>query len=143
MPEPGPHPPRVEDVMTREPVVVHHDDDPTPLLALFERKDFNAVPVVDTKGRLLGMVNKLTLLRLFRRDSTTRSAASLRVQDIMDTRRVWVEPGDGLGAVVQRMTRYHVRSVPVVVRTGGRRQLVGIVSYSDLRRGTAGAPTGG
>jgi len=62
------------------------------------------------------------------------------VRDIMDTRKVWVEAGDGLDVVVQRMTRYHVRSVPVVVRAGGRRRLVGIVTYRDLRSMVARPP---
>jgi hypothetical protein len=53
--------------MTRDPVVVHGEDDAAPLLALFERQGFNAVAVGDPAGYLLGMVTKLSLLRLFRR----------------------------------------------------------------------------
>ena len=132
--------------MTRDPLVVHGEDDAEPLLALIEQRDFNAVPVVGTEGRLLGMVTKLGLLRLFRVGSapgtteTTVGLSRLRVRDVMDSRKVWVEAADGLDAVVQRMTRYHVRSVPVVVRAGGGRRLVGIVSYSDLRRWPPGRP---
>src|SRR5262249_22683569 len=127
-------PVQVQHVMTRNPVVVHDEDDVEPLLTLFESEDFNAVPVVDTAGHLLGMVTKLCLLRLFRvGNAAEEPPAGLRVRDIMDTRKVWVEAADGLDVVVQRMTRYHVRSLPVVTRSGGRRRLVGIVSYRDLR----------
>jgi CBS domain-containing protein len=58
----------------------------------------------------------------------------------MDTRKVWVEPADDLDAVLRQMTRYHVRSVPVVERSGRHHRLVGIVSRGDLLRGTAQPP---
>ena len=133
------HIPRVHDMMTHDPMVVHGDDDAEPLLALFERRDFNAVPVVDAAGDLVGVVTKLSL-RLFRAGSATRTREvenprSLRVRDVMDTRKVWVEPADGPDAVVRQMTRYHVRSVPVVERSGRRHRLVGMVSRGDLIRG--------
>jgi CBS domain-containing protein len=136
------HIPRVHDMMTRDPMVVHLDDAAEPLLGLFAGQDFNAVPVVDPEGHLLGMVTKVNLLRLFRGGmvpGTTGSASSssLRVRDVMDTRNVWVEPTDDLDAVVRQMTRYHVRSVPVVERAGKRRRVVGLLSRGDLLRGVA------
>jgi CBS domain-containing protein len=132
--------------MTRDPMVVRAEDDAEPLLALFEGRDFNAVPVVDPEGHLLGMVTKLSLLRLFRGwtaigTTGAGSPSSLRVRDVMDTRKLWVEPGDDLDAVVRQMTRYHVRSVPVVERSGSRRRLVGVVSRGDLLRGGPKPPT--
>jgi CBS domain-containing protein len=135
-----PHSPRVGDVMTPEPTVVHPDDEAQLLLALFEGRDFNALPVVDPAGHLLGMVTKLSLLRLFRGMSTPGNTdplapSSLRVRDIMDTRKVWVEPADGLDVVVRHMTRHRVRSVPVVERSADHRRLVGMVSRGDLLRG--------
>jgi len=108
----------VRDVMTPDPVVAHEEDPAEPLLALFEQRDFNAVPVVNAEGHLVGVVTKLSLLRLFRQ-VTGRGIAdpvepsSLRVRDVMDVRSVWVEATDALDAVVHRMTRHHVRSVLV------------------------------
>jgi CBS domain-containing protein len=134
--------PRVHDVMTRDPMVVRGDDDAEPLLTLFEGRDFNAVPVVDSGGHLVGVVTKLSLLRLFRGWSATGTTEverpqGLRARDVMDTRKVWVEPEDGLDALLRQMTRYHVRSVPVVERSGRRQRLVGMVSRGDLLRGVA------
>ena len=105
-------PPRVHDMMTRHPLVVHGEDDAEPLLALFEAHDFNAIPVVDAEDHLIGMVTKLSLLRLFRGGRATRSAeagspVSLRVGDVMDTRKVWVEPADGLDAVLRQSALVH------------------------------------
>jgi CBS domain-containing protein len=61
----------IQDVMARDPVIVHGEDDAEPLLAIFEGHDFNAVAVVDAEGYLLGMVTKLSLLRLSRGGSAT------------------------------------------------------------------------
>ena len=145
MSSPDRHRPCVHDIMTRHPMVVHGEDDAEPLLVLFEGHDFNAMPVLDAEDYLVGVVTKLSLLRLFRRESATGSAeagspASLRVRDVMDTRKVWVEPADNLDGVLRQMTRYHVRSVPVVERSGGRYRVVGIVSRGDLVRGIAKPP---
>src|SRR5262245_20232403 len=127
--------------MTRDPMVVHREDDAAPLLGLFEEQDFNAFPVVDPEGNLLGVVTKLSLLRLVRSGgAAVTSAPALRVRDVMDTRNVSVEPTDGLDAVARQMTRYHVRSVPVVERSGSRRRLVGMVSRGDLLRGLTKPP---
>jgi CBS domain-containing protein len=131
--------------MTRDPMAVHREDDAAPLLGLFEEQDFNAFPVVDPGGNLLGVVTKLSLLRLFRSggaDVTSAPAgpSTLRVRDVMDTRNVSVEPTDNLDAVVRQMTRYHVRSVPVVERSGSRRRLVGMVSRGDLLHGFSKPP---
>jgi CBS domain-containing protein len=137
--------PRVQDAMTHDPLVVHCEDDAEPLIDLFERHDFSAIPVVDPGGDLLGMVTKLSLLRLYRMGKAvggadTTGLSRLRVRDVMDARKVWVETSDGLDAVVRHMTRYHVRSVPVVARSGGHRRLVGVVTYRDLRRAISGLP---
>jgi CBS domain-containing protein len=139
---PDRHTQRVQDVMTRDPLVVHGEDDAQPLLGLFEGQDFNAVPVVDPEGHLVGVVTKLSLLRLLRggRAIGTTEAPSLRVRDVMDTRKVWVEPAEGLDAVVRQMTRYHVRSVPVVERSGRHHRLVGMVSRGDLLRSVPRPP---
>jgi CBS domain-containing protein len=141
MSNPDPHLPRVQDVMTRHPTVVHGEDDAQALLRLFEEHDFNAVPVVDPKGDLLGVVTKLSLLRLLRVGSAativeTANPVTLRVRDVMDTRRVSVEPTDGLDVAVRQMTRHRVRSVPVVEPSGRQRRLVGLVSRGDLLRRT-------
>ena len=135
---------RVLDVMMRAPMVIHGEDRAEPLLTLFEGQGLNAVPVVDTEGDLLGMVTKLSLLRLFHgRSAGTAEAgasSSLQAYDIMDTRKISVEPADSLDAVVRQMTRYRVRSVPVVERSGTRRRLVGMVSRGDLLRGFPRGP---
>jgi CBS domain-containing protein len=131
--------------MARDPVIVHGEDDAEPLLAIFEGHDLNAVAVVDAGGYLLGMVTKLSLLRLFRGGSATgttetETPASLRIRDVMDTRKVWVEQAEGLDTVRRQMARHHARSGPVVERSASPRRLVEMVSRGDLLRGAARPP---
>src|SRR5262245_43557132 len=145
MSSPAPDPSRVRGVMTTQPLVVHPQDDAESLLARFESQDFNALPVVEPVHHLVGMVTKLSLLRLLRGIGAKRTIddpapALLRVRDVMDTRNVWVELEDGLDVVVRQMTRHHVRTVPLIERSGGRHRLVGVVTRGDLMRGLSRPP---
>jgi len=126
--------------MTRDPTVVRDEDRAEPLLARLEGQHLDAAPVVDPDGQLLGVVTRRSLQRLLRSGSAIETtdrggARNLLVRDVMDTRTVWVEPSDDLDTVVRQMTRYRVRSMPVVERSGSRRRLVGMVSRADLLRG--------
>jgi CBS domain-containing protein len=134
----GRHAPLVRDVMSPDPAVVHPEDEVGPLLELFERRDFYAVLVADAAGNLVGIVTKLSLLRLFRRAASsatpdTAAWAGVPVSEVMDTRTVWVEPADPLDALVRQMMRHRVLSVPVVERA----PTDGMVSRGDLLRGFA------
>lgn len=133
-----------QDVMTPDQVVAHEEDPAEPLLSLFEQRDVNVVPVVKCRGpprRGRDEAESAALFRQVTGHGTIHPAGSsdLKVRDLMDARSVWVEATDALDAVVHRMTRHHVRSVPVVERLGHKRRLVGMVSWGDLLRGWAGA----
>jgi len=109
------------------------------LQGLFASYNYNAFPVVDDAGVLLGIVTKLDLLRIFRHDR-----ASLRprlgqlfaehVADIMRRGVITVSPRDLLVTAVDRMLSSRLRSLPVVERRGRKDVLVGIVSRGDLIR---------
>lgn len=140
-PDPSPRPKpgnrRVAEVMTPSPVVASPE---TPLDAVtpaFELHGYNAVPVVDERGALVGLVTKLSFLRLGLARATGAAAGSaahdLLVRDVMEARVVAVEPDAPLDQVVERMLRSRLRSVPVVERR--TRRVVGIVSRQDVLRG--------
>jgi len=78
--------PLVQDVMTPDPMVVHEEDAAEPRLALFERRDFNAVPVVDVEGHLVGVVTTLSLLRLFRQVTSHRTIHAAGSSNLVGTR---------------------------------------------------------
>jgi len=106
---------------------------------LFVSHNFNAFPVVDDAGALLGIVTKLDLLRIFRHDRA-RLRPSLtelwaeHVEDIMRRRVVTLGPRDAVTTAVEHMLASKLRSLPVVERRGGKDVLVGIVSRGDVLR---------
>lgn len=131
---------RIHEVMTRAPITVAPTTTIGDLMALFERHDFNAFPVVDARGEVRGIVTKLDVLRLLRPDAELRipdfpTLFSGRVADIMRRGVVSVEPEDIAVMAADLMVETRLRSLPVVRRQDGERVLVGIVSQGDLLRG--------
>jgi CBS domain-containing protein len=130
----------VLEVMTRAPITVTPQATVGDLVALFDRHDFNAFPVVDRKGALCGIVTKLDALRLLRPDRDVRipgsgTLSSARVADIMRPGVLSVEPEDPVAVAADLMVETRLRSLPVVRSRAGQRELVGIVSQGDLLRG--------
>ena len=132
-------PRRVAEAMTVRPITIRPETPVGELFALFELHDFNALPVVDAQGVLLGMVTKLDLLRLFHSPETEkwgrpRGTAGDRVVDFMTRGLISVEPDDSVAAAIDLMVDYRLRILPVIERRQFQRYLVGVVSRSDLLR---------
>ncbi len=130
----------VHDVMTRSPITVTPATSVGDLVALFDRHDFNAFPVVDAQGVVRGIVTKLDVLRMFRPEQNLGvggfvTFASAHVADIMRRGVVCVEEPDPVGTAADLMVETRLRSLPVVQRKNGGPLLVGIVSQGDLLRG--------
>jgi len=109
------------------------------LQGFFASYNFNAFPVVDEAGVLLGIVTKLDLLRIFRHDRS-RLLPSLStlwaedVADIMRRRVVTVGPREPVTAAIDHMLASKLRSLPVVERRRGKDLLVGMISRGDVIR---------
>lgn len=138
---------RAKDVMTRRVRTVKADT-PVPAIArAMLNYRVSALPVVDAKGRVLGMVSEGDLLR--RREAGTEKrrswwlelmtdpATSAReyakshgrhARDVMTRMVVSVTPETDLAAVADILEKWSIKRVPVVK---GQR-LVGIVSRRDL-----------
>ena len=130
----------VHQVMTTAPVTVNPMTTVTELLALFDRHDFNAFPVVAPDGTLRGIVSKLDVLRLLHPDEHFRLPdakviGATRVAEIMRPGILTVEGEDPVVAAAELMVSTGRRSLPVVRRGSGWPKLVGIVSRGDLLRG--------
>ncbi|HEX9611266.1 MAG TPA: CBS domain-containing protein [Gemmatimonadales bacterium] len=130
----------VYEVMTRAPVTVTSQTTVKDLIALFDRHDFNAFPVVDDRGMVRGIVTKLDVLRLLRPDQNLwvpalAEVSSARVEDIMRRGVICVEAGDPVVVAADLMVETRLRSLPVVLRKAEGPVLVGIVSQGDLLRG--------
>ena len=130
----------VLEVMTRTPITVTPQTTVGELMALFDRHDFNAFPVVESGDILAGIVTKLDVLRLLRSDWafqiwTADVMSSTTVADILRPGVVSVEADDPIVAAADLMVETRLRSLPVVQRNSGGPVLVGIVSQGDLLRG--------
>jgi len=56
---------RVKDVMTPKPFMVNKDVTLSEAEDIFEKHDFNGIPVVDKRDQLIGMMTKLDFLKAF------------------------------------------------------------------------------
>ena len=128
----------VYDVMSSSPVTVGPMTSIGNLLALFDRHDFNAFPVVDHHNRLVGIISKLDVLKLLLgpRGSTPASdaIATTYVAGMMRRKPVFVEPRDAIAAAGNLMVETKLRSLPVIERREGRSVLVGMLSRGDVLR---------
>ncbi len=129
----------VREVMSTSPKTVGPKTSVRALQRLFVSHDFNAFPVVDQAGILLGIVSKLDLLRIFRHDPARLrpDLAALwaeHVDDVMRRRVGTLGPRDSVTTAVDHMLSSKLRSLPVVERRGRKDVLVGIVSRGDVIR---------
>jgi CBS domain-containing protein len=130
----------VHDVMSTAPVGVSPATPVGDLLARFDRHDFNAFPVVNDRGQMVGVVSKLDVLSAFLADQGSshppQSAVATERADALMTREVVaVGPEDDLARAGELMVEAKLHSLPVIERRDGEEQLVGIVSRGDVLRG--------
>jgi CBS domain-containing protein len=134
---------RARDVMTREPKTIEPSASLAQAEAIFERHDFNALPVVEPEGRLVGIFTKLDFLGAFAFKPASiipqyEEVMRSRVGEQMSRELVTVAPDSPLTRVLQELVRTRNKSLPVVDDT----RLVGIVAREDvleaLRRAAGG-----
>jgi len=113
--------------------------------AVFDQHDFNALPVLEPDGRLVGILTKLDLLAAF---AFTPTSIIPRYEDVMRSQvaermtreLVTVTPDLPLTRVLQELLETRNKSLPVLDGT----RLVGMVAREDvlraLRRAAAGEP---
>jgi CBS domain-containing protein len=141
-------------VMTSTPVTVHPLTTVSELLALFDRYDFNAFPVVAADGTLRGIVSKLDVLRLLHPDEQFRLPdakviGATRVAEIMRPGILTVEAEDPVVVAADLMVATGRRSLPRgsarqrVAHPGGDRQPRRSAARSAVRAGGGSTGRGG
>jgi CBS domain-containing protein len=132
---------RVSDFMSRNGVVVSADTPLEEAQRLFERYDFNLLPVVEGR-RLVGVLTKLDLLKAFtfgpgRLVPHYREILEQTVDAFMARNPMTVSPDMPLTKVLEKIVATRYRSFPVVEGD----TLVGIISRENvvtaLRRAAA------
>ena len=134
---------RAADVMTPSPINVGPKTTLAQAEALFERHDFNGLPVLDDAGALVGFLTKLDLLKAFRFTDEHlfppyEEIMKQPVESLMSRDLLTVTPRTPLTKVLQKMIDARVKSFPVVDGDG----LVGIVAREDLLQGLRRAVAG-
>jgi CBS domain-containing protein len=121
---------RARDIMTTRVVTVGPDDTLDVAVHKMTELRFSALPVIDRRFRLVGMISLLDVLR-HREDG---GADSTRVGAVMNPDVLSVPPRASLGLLAHRLRSYgELRVMPVVDGA----VLVGIVTRSDLLRARA------
>jgi len=138
----------VADVMTRDVITVGPAASFKEIVDILVDNGVSAVPVVDDRGELLGVVSEADLLHkeehadddlgvrppalaLPRARARWRKAAAVTARELMTSRLHTVSPEAGVPNVARLLARLRVRRLFVV--DGGR--LVGVVARRDLLRG--------
>jgi CBS domain-containing protein len=134
---------RVQHVMTSTLKTIEPGASLAQAEAIFDQHDFNALPVVEPDGRLVGILTKLDLLAAFAFTSASiipqyEDVMRSQVADRMTRELVTVAPDLPLTRVLQELVATRNKSLPVLEGT----RLVGIVAREDvlraLRRAAAG-----
>ncbi|NLX47087.1 MAG: CBS domain-containing protein [Euryarchaeota archaeon] len=125
---------KVKEIMTKEVVTVSPETDLRTLKDMFEQYDFNSFPVVD-KGKMVGIVSKLDLLKAFSPGLNVSLGRALKlyskdISDIMHTATIFVGPNDDVSSAADYMVEFKLRSMPVMERG----VLKGMVSRKDIIR---------
>jgi CBS domain-containing protein len=104
---------------------------------IMQRRNFRHLPVVDEKGRIIGMISAQDIIDslnfvLSRPDLTTDEvieSLEIPVERIMVYNSICVEPGDGLAEITKKMTFHNLGGMPVVDEQG---VVHGIITLRDL-----------
>jgi CBS domain-containing protein len=133
---------RVQDVMSR-PVVVGSKASLAEVERILEKSGFNALPVVDAKRQLVGVVTTLDLLKAFAFGEESiippyKEIMRRPVTSVMSREPSTVPPRQPLVRLLQKMLETRNKSFPVV--DDGR--LVGVVAREDVMRALRRADAG-
>lgn len=120
----------VEDVMTRDVVSVAPDASYREVVDALVANGVSAAPVVDARGRVLGVVSEADLLRKAEAVDDERLRRAVAAE-LMTAPAIVAEPGMSVAAAARRLESGRIKRMPVVDTDGC---LAGIVSRRDLLR---------
>jgi CBS domain-containing protein len=124
---------RICEVMSTPVVTVQPDTQLKDVAATLIERGINAAPVIDTSGRLVGIVSEADLLSLEPPPgpgSVASWASRHRVGEVMSRSVYTLTEDTDATAAARMMLRHNLKSVPVVAGD----QVVGIIARRDLLR---------
>ena len=112
-----------KDIMTRDVVTVSPTLAVKDLAKLLVKNRISGVPVVDKKGKIIGVVSEVDIM----------TKKGKQVKNIMSRKVIQVREGTAVEEIASIMTHHNIKRVPVM--EGGK--LLGIVSRADIIRAIA------
>ena len=87
---------------------------------------YSGLPVIDGKGKVLGVVTEFDLLNTIRNG---RDLQTIKAEDIMTQPAICAHEDEELYSVITKMTEKNVIRIPVVGEDG---KLVGVIARADV-----------
>jgi len=119
--------PKCSEVMTREPVCCEPADPISKAAEVMKREDVGSVPVVESAGRLVGIVTDRDIVVKVLADG--RSVEHATVREAMTANPVSCREDEDISRAVSLMEERQVRRMPVVGADG---RLAGIIAQADI-----------
>lgn len=128
---------KINEIMTRDVVVVKENDSIEDLFNLFEKYNFHTYPVVNDNGELIGTIDETIILDILLFHRTPRTGhthlAAMRsvgetARDLISHSPVTISPGNSLNDAADLMLKHNLDDICIV--ENGR--LTGILSISDV-----------
>lgn len=129
---------RVKDVMTEDPAACGLADTLEMAVQVMRDRGCGSVPIVDASRRVVGLVTDRDAVMCALRHG--KALAELRVEEAASRDVVSCDIDDSLERVEMLMRVNHVRRLPVI---GPGRELVGVISLTDLARNIEVSPVEG
>lgn len=124
---------KIDELMTRDPYVVHPDDSLATAARLMWEHDVGALPVVAEDGRVVAMITDRDVCMAGYTQG--RPLAEIPVRTAMSNVLHVCLAGDSVAQAEWVMREHRVRRLPVLDEAG---HLRGILSINDLARESAG-----
>ncbi len=122
MPERPPHLPRVADVMTRDVITATEDEDLEEVARRMITAEVNHIPVVDEKGRVVGIVTSWDM-------AAAIAEGKKELSDVMTRDVITIEPEASVEEAAKKMDEHNISCLPVVEDDN---KLVGIITRGDI-----------
>lgn len=124
---------KVADLMKTELALVNEDVSVAEAIVALADARVHGVPVVDRRGRLVGVLSSSDILQTAAEGEGERDFAELQVRDIMTSPPKTVGPNEEIKKVAEQMLELDVHRL--FVEDGG--DLLGVIAQSDIVRAIA------
>lgn len=116
----------ISKIRGREVITVKPDANLAEAIGKLVSHQIGAVPVCDSKGKLVGILSERDVLRWVNKGN--KDIGNTRVKDVMTREVIVCVPEDDVEQILKTMTEKGVRHLPVMVGP----EVVGILSIRDV-----------